>query len=689
MLSQLTNIQKKAVSASIIAISILQMLHADEASIISRDNWTFNEVNASASSVPSNLKFFKYYDVLPDQIVLPLSNNRDLSQYEGKNIFVGYGVADPKGEDCRVFEASITGLQNDIKICLPWWRIEREYEKQVLPVNDVMGLLCSLPTPKPPITVNVCKQWSSDLTISTGGGKVTCTSYYDKLAGLGCWSNPSSPECFINNCSKYIQENCTQEGANKGDVTELKGAQIDSVNAYHSVATKVNLVSYQYMCPAGILLPNKQCEEEESVMMYPYECSVDDPNTPTNEEEYTYCDESQVQYDGGGKVIGFLGKCGDGRQIMCEVNKFAATERQCTQDITQNFTNLSYTKEANFRIFDEFEVSVLSGEPDIYSEKDNCLRINTIEDSRDQIVYATIQGSGGIDDDIYALKHNQDGSHQKVYCNMQHSANNGYKKNYNNELLQCIGNNGSYSFKEDISIEATTIVSLQQNNEAEDTVPAHFYARTHYGATEIKIDGVIAAPKTWQGEYDFKGYPCFPGYCNGGWQGHGLLNLWDNSTATLSLMFPYAGAYQLFFYNKNGNEIANHTVSMDDFLEMQGSFVQLKLGKSMQYRPGFRPYDEDACLEDDFIEVGGGVWGGKDSKTGTKSCQGALADNTYIQQNAIYSVIVVDLLTGNTTPIPLVYPLPYINRVFISKLKIYEKRKYRCYKPFTEVKIAQ
>lgn len=42
-----------------------------------------------------------------------------LIQYEGKNIFVGYGVADPKGDDCRVFEASITGLPNDIKICLP------------------------------------------------------------------------------------------------------------------------------------------------------------------------------------------------------------------------------------------------------------------------------------------------------------------------------------------------------------------------------------------------------------------------------------------------------------------------------------------------------------------------------------------------------------------------------------------
>ncbi len=691
MPSQLTINQKKPLYASIMAIFCFNLLLADEASIISRDNWTFNEVNATASGVPSKLKFFKYYDMLPDQIVLPIVSNRDLGEHEGKNIFIGYGVADPKGEDCRVFEASITGLANDVKICLPWWRIEREYEKQVLPVSDIMGLLCSLPTPKPPITVNVCKQWSSDLTISTGGGKVTCTSYYDRLAGGGCWSNPNSQECFVNNCSKYTQEHCAQEGANMGDVTDLIGARIESTNAYQSVATKVNLVTYQYQCPAGIFIPNTNCVEEESVMMYPYECKADDPNTTTNEEEYTYCDESKAQYDANGKIIGFLGTCKDGKEILCEVNKFAATERQCTQDITQNFTNLNYTQEVNYRTFDEFEVAVLSGEPDIYSEKENCLRTNTIEDARDQLVYATIQGNGGIDDDIYVLKHNQDGTHYKIYCNMQHSWNNGSKKSYNNNILQCIGNNGNYSFKENISVEPTTIVSIQQNTEAEDATPAHFYARMHYGATEVKIDGTVAAPATFHGPIGFNGYPGGAGnngYPN--WNGKGLLNLWDNSTATLSIMFPYAGAYQIFFYDKNGNEVVSHTVDTSDFLEMDGSFIQLNnLGSKMKYRPGFNPESDDACLKDDFLEIGGGVWGGHDSKTGTKACQNAPTTNDYIKEHAIYSILVVDLLTGNTTPIEMVYPLAYVNRVFVSKLKIYEKRKYRCYKPFTEVKVAQ
>ena len=684
MPSQLKNNQKKSIHALLMAIFSFSLLVADEANIIQRDNWMFNEVNASATSIPSNLKFYKYFDVMPDQIEIPIIENRDLSAYQGKNIYIGYGIVDPRGDDCRVFEKGITGLPNDIKICLPWWRIERQYKKQVLPVNDSLGLLCSLPTPKPPITVNVCKQWSPDLTISTEGGKVTCTSYYDRLAGLGCWNNPSAKECFVNNCSKYIQENCINVGAEMGEKTDLIGAKIDGSQTYEQTTTKTNLVTYQYQCPAGILLPNKNCLEEQSVLMYPYQCTPDNPSTTANEEQLIYCDQQNVQYGGDGKVLGFLGDC-NGTTVMCEVNKFAAVERQCVQDITKQVENLTYAQDANERTFNEVQIDVLSGEPDIYSANENCLRTNTVDDARNQIVYAKIQGSGGIDDDIYVLKHNVDGSHYKVYCNMQHAQNFGSQKGYNGDTLQCIPNNGNYSFMQNISIEPTTIVSIQQNTENENGTPEHFYARTHYGATEVKIDSVIAAPATWWGPSDFAAYPCAPGYCSASWGGHGLLNLWDNTTATLSLMFPYAGAYQLFFYDKNGNQITTHTIGTEDFVDMQDSFLQLKLGKNMPYRSDFRPLDDDACLEDDFLEVGGGVWGGKSSKDGSKPCQNAPTTNTYIKEHAIHSVLVVDLLTGNTTSIPMVYPIGYINRIFVSKLKVYEKRKYRCYKPFEEI----
>ncbi|WP_457748584.1 hypothetical protein, partial [Sulfurimonas sp.] len=39
-----------------------------EPSIVKRDTWTFSDTNTTESGVPSNLKFLKFYDVLPDEI---------------------------------------------------------------------------------------------------------------------------------------------------------------------------------------------------------------------------------------------------------------------------------------------------------------------------------------------------------------------------------------------------------------------------------------------------------------------------------------------------------------------------------------------------------------------------------------------------------------------------------------------
>jgi len=87
-----------------------------------------------------------------------------------------------------------------------------------------------------------------------------------------------------------------------------------------------------------------------------------------------------------------------------------------------------------------------------------------------------------------------------------------------------------------------------------------------------------------------------------------------------------------------------------------------------------------ACLDDDFVEWGGGVYGGHGSKD-NKSC--SIPNDSYSKSHAVYTVIIKDLFTGVTTRVPLVYPIDYPNRIYISKLHVYEHRVYRCYKPFT------
>ena len=158
-----------------------------------REAWFFGDKNTSETGIPSNLQFFKYYDMLPDEISAVVFKDMDVSGIQDKKLYVGYGVANPSGNNCKVFTPLITGLENNISICLPWWRIEREYEPTNKIFNaDPMAALQDLKQTKPPIRVEVCKSY--EYAPSYPGGRVICTSYYDKLASDSCWDNPQQGE---------------------------------------------------------------------------------------------------------------------------------------------------------------------------------------------------------------------------------------------------------------------------------------------------------------------------------------------------------------------------------------------------------------------------------------------------------------------------------------------------------------
>jgi hypothetical protein len=295
-----------------------------------------------------------------------------------------------------------------------------------------------------------------------------------------------------------------------------------------------------------------------------------------------------------------------------------------------------------------------------------------VEDARDQEIYVKIQGNGYLDDDIHVLRHLNDGTHIKVYCNMQHNENAGSRKNYNGSILECIDNDGAYAFNKTVEIKASDIVSVQQASENENGNGTPFaIGRNHYGSTKVVIDDILVAPEAFGANFPY--YPK-----NGGW-----LRTWDNTISSLSILFPYSGAYRLQFFNKEGNIVSDLTIGLETFEAInKDGFFQLKAGKTMLLNSSIT--ESGACREDDWVEWGGGVFGGKNSKTG-EIC--ATPNDSYVVENAIYNILVKDLLTGSITPIPLVYPLAYPNRIFISKLNVYEKRKYRCYDDFPLYKV--
>lgn len=738
-------------SIAFLAIAFLA-LHAEDPVVIEREaSWTYDDTNTSYTNAPSDLKYYKFYDVMPDEVTIPITVQQDLSSMDGKSLVVGYGIADPKGQDCRVFKSFETGLANDVTVCLPWWRVEREYQRTTNSIIDAHNVLCSLPTPKPPLTVHVCKTWGTSESLSTDGGKTTCTSYYDRLKDVDCWNTPYQDRCFVDNCSNYVRENCDHNGSEMGDVTSLIGIEMVD-DDYHETDTKINLVSYQFTCPSGVFMPHSNCEEEISVLMFPYTCTPPTGTVDGDDGVYIYCDEDKPQYDAGGDIIGFLGTCPNGTEVMCNVNSFSNTNKQCIDPIVADINKTNYIQEPEEITCTQYTIDILSGEGDAYSGNDRCLRRNSVAESRSATT-ANIAGAGNLDDDIYVLKHRTDGSHYKVYCNMQHAKasanengildnclssagfNSAYRtstaitcaigcftdpdntnptadnvgtcledvceltlstaekdayftcraditadgnapKTYNGSTLLCQRNDGHYSFNDIIDIEPNDIVSVQQATENERVSSTPFsLGRTHYSSSVVTIDGIEAAPATFTSGFPY--YPNEPGH----------LKLWDNTLGTLTLMFPYAGAYKLYLFNSSGDLKLEKTLGYTDFEGIGNSFISLELTQEIDVAPrpdanGTMVRNQDDplnCWDDDWVEIGGGVYGGKHSTLGTPCNE---PDDAYSQANAIYAIIVEDLLTGELINVPLVYPIVYLNRVYISKLKLYEHREYCCYEEF-------
>lgn len=723
-------------------ISIVALFAATEnPRATDRGTWNLETVNTTQSAEPSDLKYFQYFDVMPDEISLKVFDDIDMSSLSDKKLYIGYGIADPHGEECKVFPKAQTGLPNDVTICLPWWRIEREYvaPNNTSASNDLFIKDLRKNT-KPPIVYKTCKRYENGVTYL--GGKTTCTTYFDRTISRSCWDNPEQKECYVNNCGTNLIEKCTRIDTVIGEVDKLEGATVVN-NTIKQESTKHNLVTHQYQCPDSTIFDQKECTEREENLVFPYECKPASTNEDgsLNDGEYIYCDENKPEFDVSGNVSGYKGTCSDGREVTCEINSFKQTKLICQEPIMSTKIESAVREVQKTRDFTEYSVDVLSGEPDSYSADPDCVRSNTVQDSRANVINVRIRGNGQLDDDIYVIRHTIEGDFTKIYCNMQHAganpemssnlktclntkgisfstnestnlnniltcvndANNfgpndvknclnllGYTgptaftdtqisniydcgefikggnatKIYDGVPLSCLRNSGNYSFDQVVPINNTDIVSIQQNSEMEYITGTPFASgRNHYSSTKVLIDGVEAAPDTFSS--NFPHYPSNSGH----------LRTWDNTTATLSIMFPFAGAYELYFYNKNNVLMAKENLDINDFANMNYlTSTQLKLGKQMSLASGIS--ENSAGREDDWVEWGGGVYGGKNSKTGSSLNS---PNDEYVKNNAVDKVIVKDLLNGTIMPIKMVYPLPYPNRVFVAKLKVYENRKYRCY----------
>ncbi|MDD3466644.1 MAG: hypothetical protein PHE67_05785, partial [Campylobacterales bacterium] len=287
-------------------------------------------------------------------------------------------TVDPKGISCRTFDANYTTDGVTKTICLPWWRIEREYQMSASTCNDLAGFLKTIPINYPPKTVNVCKTW--DTMEYQEGGQVTCTSYYSRVKSAECYDNPNQAICFKDNCSQNVKTNCTLKSVVQGEVTNLTNAFANQYSGKPEARDgKMDVKTYQYECPSGYL-PQQRCLERKSALMYPFECKA--PSyAGARDGEYVYCNKNAPIYDDTGEIAAFPGKCSDGRDINCTVNSFNTTSTKCIEPVKESYEEISSLKQEDTRKYNDYTIDVLAGQDDIYAANPLCLRMNTVRDA--------------------------------------------------------------------------------------------------------------------------------------------------------------------------------------------------------------------------------------------------------------------------------------------------------------------
>ena len=655
-----------------------------EISAEEREAVFFSEKVTSTTGEPSTLKYYQYSQNLPDEISVDVFTERDFSELVGKKIFVGYGTVDPKGEDCKIFTPDVTGMENNITVCLPWWRVERDYmitTTQGEQGDSFLSFLSRMQRPRPPKNVSVCDAWDASQVLPSG--TVTCTTYYDKSISDECYANPLQPQCRKDNCGNWVKENCTRKGRsighNKETLENVKKVNSSTESRYES---KVQVVTEQFECPGGSYTETAVCTDEKEMQMNPYECKPDDTSTPLDDSIMIYCDESRpVRTVQGGTITGFLGMCpaeasasNSPFEVTCLVDSFSQTRNECTNYGPSITSTTSSVLEENYNLDYTIEtVDVLSGAVDRFSNREDCIRANTVDDGRESEITIKIDASGNLDDDFYAIVHKVDSSHSVIYCNQQHNDDAGsklYRPELSDTPIQCIQNGGTYDFSQEIAINKGDLVSIQQANENENEGDSPFAIWSEFGSSEVVIDNIQAIPVTSPQEFPYLATCC------GTW-----LKGWSAILSSMAILFPYSGVYTLFFYNNDGDLVARKDIGLDDFeaLNESGGFEQIFLAEIMPISDSLDDSNVSGlCLRDNWTEYGGGVRGGKDTINGTP-CQNPQLNTTTQRERAVYKIIVKDQLTGVFTTIPLVYPLGYPNRLFISKVKTYENRIYNCY----------
>jgi len=177
-------------------------------------------------------------------------------------------------------------------------------------------------------------------------------------------------------------------------------------------------------------------------------------------------------------------------------------------------------------------------------------------------------------------------------------------------------------------------------NEREEKIEEKIlYARTHYKSDALKINNKVLIPSMNPDKNDLSDAPLWfdpngdKQYCN-------YYEVWENASINIALVLPHPSNYLISFFNKNNKLIITKKINVSKE-PMNIKFDKIKNIRINSYA---------------LTEIDGGAYKKKDMVD---------ADNKVVRDMAIYKII-IQSESGDIIEIPLPYPAPYINRIYIT-----------------------
>lgn len=293
-----------------------------------------------------------------------------------------------------VIEIESEDYKRPVKICAPWWSIERTYKRP----PESRYLVESVDAQGNPTTVDIRTFNQSDYpqrvkvctereVLPAGVNpddtvNVTCNSYYDVTKSPLCQENPQQELCFVNECRGSIINSCTLVDTEDAPKGYGKKMVVDENGQETYIKAQVDVKMHKYECSA--FTTSAACLNYADVTMLPQPCpgTHSDPNDETSKPIRVYGSAQRAVYAADGTLEKLQGKCPDGTLVDVPVDVLSRNTRVCTRyDWIEQHRTWS-ERCVTERPYRDITVSTALTEHDAYEDDPDCVRLNNIVDAQ-------------------------------------------------------------------------------------------------------------------------------------------------------------------------------------------------------------------------------------------------------------------------------------------------------------------